>query len=243
MSTSTAGHTGRKIGNGVQRWVWDRRAASWEEGGAVGLQPVLDTVLSQAAVHPGDLAVDLGCGTGQLALPLARAGARVTAVDLSGAMIELLLENTRAQGLSGVEGVVSAVESLRLPPSSVDVVVSNYTLHHLRDPDKEALVRSVTAWLRPGGRFVVGDMMFGRGRTARDREIIRSKMSTLLRRGPAGWWRVAKNVARFTLRFQERPISADRWQRLLEEAGLVDVTLIPVVAEAVVVSGRKPDPT
>jgi hypothetical protein len=43
---------------------------------------------------------------------------------------------------------------------------------------------------------VIADMMLGRGSSARDREIIRAKIGTLARRGPGGWWRVAKNAVR-----------------------------------------------
>lgn len=39
--------------------------------------------------------------------------------------------------------------------------------------------RSFT-WLRPGGRLVIGDMMFGRGADAADREIIRAKIRSLI---------------------------------------------------------------
>jgi SAM-dependent methyltransferase len=118
--------------------------------------------------------------------------------------------------------------------------VSNYALHHLRDADKRDLVAAVAEWLRPGGKFVVGDMMFGRGGTARDRTVIASKVLALARRGPAGWWRVAKNLVRFGLRLQERPVTMDRWQRYFEAAGLTAVRAFPVVAEAAVVVGTKP---
>ncbi len=87
---------------------------------------------------------------------------------------------------------------------------------------------------------VVGDMMFGRGATARDRSIIASKVALLARRGPSGWWRLAKNAIRFTLRVQERPVSMDTWTRYFETAGLIGVSATPIVAEAAVIVGTKP---
>ncbi|HVA07072.1 MAG TPA: class I SAM-dependent methyltransferase [Acidimicrobiales bacterium] len=197
-------------------------------------------MLKVAEVHGGTVAVDLGCGTGQLSLPLARKGAYVTAVDLSPAMVRRLEEKATSAELDNIVGVVSSVEAFDLPPGSVDLVVSNYALHHLRDRDKEALVQVVARWLRPGGQLVVGDMMFGRGATARDRAIIGSKVAVLARRGPGGWWRLVKNVGRFTLRLQERPVTMETWQRYFQSAGFEDISVIQVVSEAAVVVGTKP---
>ncbi|HVC69233.1 MAG TPA: methyltransferase domain-containing protein [Acidimicrobiales bacterium] len=226
------------------RWLperrWNRRATTWDHEGSVGLERVIKAVLNIAEVHDGTVAVDLGCGTGQLSLPLAQGGARVTAVDLSPAMVRRLEEKAAEADLETVVGVVSSVEAFDLPSESVDLVVSNYALHHLRDRDKEALVREVARWLRPGGRLVIGDMMFGRGTTAHDRAIIMSKVAVLARRGPAGWWRLTKNVCRFGLRIQERPVSAEIWRQYFDTAGFRDVSVVPVISEAAVVVGTKP---
>jgi SAM-dependent methyltransferase len=146
-----------------------------------------------------------------------------------------------AQGLDNVTTRAVAAEALELRPASFDVVVSNYALHHLRDRDKASLVRSAAVWLRPGGRLVIGDMMFGRGATTRDRRIIVAKVSILARMGPGGWWRIAKNTVRFLLRLQERPLPMETWVTLLEDAGFVDVIAVPMVAEAAVVVGVWPD--
>jgi SAM-dependent methyltransferase len=121
-------------------------------------------------------------------------------------------------------------------------VVSNYALHHLRDRDKQVAVNEAFKWLRPGGKLVIGDMMFGRGGDARDREIIGAKLTLLLRKGPGGWWRIIKNSGRYVIRFQERPVSMSAWAAMFNKAGLIDVEAIPVVNEAAVVRGVKPKP-
>lgn len=223
----------------LQRRVWDRRAETWAHEGALGLVSVVDAVIRASSPRPGLRALDLGCGSGQVTMRLAEAGAQVTAVDVSPEMILRLESNARIEQLDGVIAVVSPIEDFVLETESVDLVVSNYALHHLRDPDKRDLARSVLGWLRPGGRFVIGDMMFGRGLAARDRTIIRSKFVTLARRGPGGWWRVLKNVARFGLRIQERPVTMERWRQYLEEAGFSAVHGSEVLAEAAVVVGTK----
>ncbi|MGH9089688.1 MAG: class I SAM-dependent methyltransferase [Acidimicrobiales bacterium] len=229
-----------RAGSRLQELVWNRRASTWDHHGVAGLGKVIAAVLDQARADGDKVAVDLGCGTGALAIPLAERGVTVTAVDLSRAMVERLEAKAAEAGLTNVTGTVAAVEHLDLAPSSIDLVVSNYALHHLRDADKQAVVRAAAGWLRPGGRLVIGDMMFGRGATARDRAIIGNKVMVLVRRGPGGWWRLAKNVGRFSFRLQERPVSIDTWKGYLEAAGFTDVTAVPVVAEAAVVAGTKP---
>ena len=223
-----------------QRRLWNERAPSWDHGGATGLDAVIEAVLAAADVQPGAMVVDLGCGTGSLSLPLARLGANVTAVDLSRRMVELLDEKAASVGLTNITSAVSAIEDLEFPPGSVDLVVSNYALHHLHDRDKQLAVQAAAKWLRPGGRVVIGDMMFGRGATAHDRAVIRSKVTVLLRKGPGGWWRVLKNAAKFSFRVTERPVATTTWARYLESAGLTDVTVQQVVAEAAVVAADKP---
>lgn len=226
-----------------QRRFWTSRAVSWDEGAWTnpGLVRVVDEVIARAAPKPTERAVDLGSGSGQLALKLAPLVESVLAVDISKAMLDLLERNAAAAGIANVSVEVAPAEHLELEPSSVDLIVSNYVLHHLRDEDKAALVAKAAQWLRPGGRLVVGDMMFGRGASARDREIIGSKLAVMLKKGPAGWWRIAKNAYRYLLRVQERPIPLETWISHFERAGLTAVVGTPVVNEAAVVQGTKPD--
>src|ERR1019366_4138290 len=95
-------------------------------------------------------------------------------------------------------------------------------------------------WLRPGGRLVIGDMMFGRGSDPADRQIIWDKLRELAGRGPGGGWRIVKNGCRFMFRFQEKPLMPAAWESIVREAGFVNVKTSRVVAEACVISATKP---
>jgi len=223
-----------------QRRVWTRRASAWDHHGGPDLERVVDAVLERSEVRPGQRVLDIGCGTGALSVPLAERGAEVTAVDVSQAMVDAVADQAAVRRLPNVHPVAGAAEALEIEPGSFDAVVSNYALHHLRDADKSELLRQSASWLRPGGVIVIGDMMFGRGGSARDRQIIRSKVWVLVRKGPGGLWRVVKNAFRFLLRLQERPVSIDSWVEMLEDAGFVDVEAEPVVAEAAVVRATAP---
>ena len=225
-----------------QRRVWSGRAGSWHQHGSANLAKVTAAVVQVAAVRPGDFAVDLGSGNGQLSIPLARQGARVLGVDISPAMTGALRSEAHRLGLDTLEAITAPVEVFDLPAASADLIVSSYALHHLRDPDKAALVHEAARWLRPGGRLVIADMMFGRGGSARDREIIRQKLYVLARKGPGGWWRIAKNVVRYQLRMQECPISMQAWIELMRKAGFTSITGSAIVAEAGLITAQRPWP-
>jgi 2-polyprenyl-3-methyl-5-hydroxy-6-metoxy-1,4-benzoquinol methylase len=224
-----------------QRRVWSGRVTSWDQHSSAGLTAVTAAALDAANVGPGAQVVDLGCGTGQLSLPLAKQGAQVLAVDVSSAMIRRLQAESRQRGVVSLKAVALPVEELVLPAGSVDLVVSSYALHHLRDADKARLISAASGWLRPGGRLIIADMMLGRGGSRRDRAIIRSKIAALARKGAGGWWRIAKNAARYLLRVQERPVSMDAWTAMLTRSGFTEVTATAIVAEAGLVTGRRPD--
>jgi len=225
-----------------QRRVWSGRVSSWHQHGSANLANVTAAVIRVASVRPGEVVVDLGSGNGQLSIPLALKGAQVLGVDVSPAMTGALRSEANRLGLDNLAAVTAPIEELDLPPASADLIVSSYALHHLRDADKAALVNAAAQWLRPGGRLVIADMMFGRGASARDREIIRQKLSILARKGPGGWWRIAKNVVRYQLRVQECPISLQAWTALVCTAGFTSVTASAIVAEAGLMTAERPGP-
>ena len=237
--SSAATQVARKVLVRTQRRRWQRRTESWEDHAVAGLEPVIDAVLAESGPAASGVVVDVGAGGGALAVPLAASAERVIALDVSTRMLERLSRRADEEGLDNVEPSSGAIEDLELRPASVDLIVSNYALHHLLDQDKARFVRDAATWLRPGGKLVIGDMMFGRGRSRDDRQILARKVRIMIVRGPAGWWRIAKNAWRFTARTVERPLPMESWERLLRDAGLVDVSGRRVVAEAAVVSGRR----
>ena len=219
---------------------WDKRVEQWHSHvtSAVAFEQLLKEMLEVAAPRRADACVDLGAGTGFVTMALAPLTASVLAVDISSAMASALAARAEKDGLRNVSTQVGDLTEFDLPPSSTDLVVSSYALHHLVDADKRALVARSAQWLRPGGRLVIGDMMFGRGASQRDRAILRQKVVALAAKGPGGLWRIAKNLARYGLRVgQEHPATPEFWQAALRDAGFTEVTFRPVVAEAGIVSG------
>ncbi len=115
-------------------------------------------LLEQAAIPEGAEVLDLGCGTGTLAVKIARSvpGSRVTGLDGDARVLR------RAERKAAAAGVRIRFDRGRVPPlpydaSSFDQVVSSLFFHHLGPSDKLDVAREVQRVLRPGGRFHVAD--------------------------------------------------------------------------------------
>lgn len=222
---------------------WDAYVGQAERLAATsGFERLRDEILGRAAIRPGESVLDVGAGTGLLALAAATAApASVTALDVSAAMCERLRELAAERGVA-LAGVVHATAvALPFPDGSFDVVLSNYCLHELSAGDKRTALREIRRVLRPGGRLAFGDMMFGLGlSTARDRSVVAQKVRTLLRKGPAGIWRLARNGARIATGRWERPVPAAWWVQALGEAGFTAVSVTTLHHEGGVAVARSP---
>lgn len=103
--------------------------------------------------------VDLGTGTGAIALALADAAGEVVGRDISEGMLEQAREKADEQSIENVEfGEGRFREPNVAENRSVDVVVSNFAMHHLSDEEKREAIETI-AELGPR-KFVLGDVMF-----------------------------------------------------------------------------------
>ena len=221
---------------------WDAHVIHAEEiARGRGFHELRDQIVQLAAPQPGETAVDVGAGTGLLSLALAERGLRVWAIDIAPGMCDYLRAKAVSAGLSSVEIAVGSAVSLPLVDGCADVVVSNYCLHHLSHDDKQRALLEVRRVLRPGGRFVFGDMMFTLALgNPRDRRVVSEKVRAMARRGPAGFLRLAKNGARLATGRWERPARADWWRAALEEAGFTNVTVRLMNHEGGIASATRP---
>ncbi len=107
------------------------------------------------AAIPGDARVlDVGCGTGQMCLYLARADRIIVGADLTRASLQLGAEAARRFGIAGVQFVETDLARPALRAGAFDVVYSSGVLHHTRDP--RASFRRIVRLARPGGVIAVG---------------------------------------------------------------------------------------
>lgn len=111
-------------------------------------------------VHAGNgmQVLDVGCGTGTLAVMLAqaRAGVDVTGVDGDADILRIAREKVHASGarVHLVEGLATA---LPFGDSSFDRVTTSLVLHHLAPRDKTLALREIHRVLRPGGELHIAD--------------------------------------------------------------------------------------
>jgi len=113
-------------------------------------------VIDAADPGPAERVLDLGTGTGAIALALAPEADHVVGRDISDGM---LAEAQRKAEEAGHESVEFGEGRFREPgvDADVDVVVSNFAMHHLADEEKRAAIEVIAA-LEPR-RFVLGDVM------------------------------------------------------------------------------------
>ena len=111
--------------------VWDAKAKTFpvKHGSQQGY--VAD-FLRLADVHPGESVLDMGCGTGALATPLAMAGHHVVACDFSQGMLDVMIADQKALGVEGVDIKMMSWsddwKAFGVMPKSVDVAFASRSI-------------------------------------------------------------------------------------------------------------------
>lgn len=130
------------------------------------LDAILDKTLRAADLRPGESLLDVGCGTGRLAIAatalIPRDPIRVLGIDATPGMVELARRKAR-EGGSPARFEVGLGENLPVSTGRVDAVTSSYFFHHLPSDLKRAALREMWRVLAPGGRLVITD--YGRPRS------------------------------------------------------------------------------
>jgi SAM-dependent methyltransferase len=110
--------------------------------------------LLDEAIAPDATVLDVGCGTGQLALFLATGDRRVVGADLTRASLELAAAAARRFRVPRVRFVETDLREPGLRAGAFDVVTCSGVLHHTPDPERS--FRAIARLARPGGVVVVG---------------------------------------------------------------------------------------
>lgn len=118
------------------------------------------TTVDEALIQPTDSILDVGCGTGEVAL-LAKTRAKegnVYGIDPAPEMISVARSKAARRKLD-IDFRVGVIEALPFPDASMDVVTSSLMMHHLPEELKIRGLAEIYRVLKPGGRLLIADFM------------------------------------------------------------------------------------
>jgi len=115
--------------------------------------------LNLLGVKPGWRVADIGCGNGALACEAALLGAEVEAIDISPALLALAQIEARDRRVR-IKTQSAGLLSFAYQPHSYDLIVSEFTLHHLPDFWKAVALKRIFCALKPGASFYLRDIVY-----------------------------------------------------------------------------------
>ncbi len=137
---------------------FDAKASEYDEDRPRHYLACRDRVIDAATPRPSDTVLDLGTGTGAIALALAPNAREVIGRDISSEMLAIAAEKIREAGY----GNVRVDEGRFRQPNvtdDVDIITSNFAMHHLNDEAKQEAITTLYDQFEPR-QFVLGDLMF-----------------------------------------------------------------------------------
>jgi ubiquinone/menaquinone biosynthesis C-methylase UbiE len=162
---------------------YDRKAGPYVD---VGEEVAL---LQRMGLDETGTLVDLGAGTGAVALAAAPSCRRVVAVDVSPAMLDALREKAERLGLANIEWVQSGFLTYEHRGDPPAAVYSRNALHHLPDFWKALALDRIARILRPGGVLRLRDLVFSFD-SDEAATVIEAWLDTAPERADEGWTRV-----------------------------------------------------
>ena len=145
--------------------------------------------IALARIQPGDRVLEVGCGTGDVAIAAcAPAGPRgsVSGIDAGMEMIAVARDKAARAGVS-VDFRVEPIEALSYPDATFDIVLSSLMMHHLPDDLKRQGLAEIARVLKPGGRLLIVDVKRPSTRLGRilNRLMLHSRLKTAIQDLPA----------------------------------------------------------
>ena len=117
---------------------------------------------TKACLKPDDIILDVGCGTGSLALELSTCVSEVHAIDLSREMIKIANQKAADAGVGNVTFHNTIIEDVSFKSETFDAICA-YNLLHLVD-DRSAALHTILDLLKPGGFFISATACLGESR-------------------------------------------------------------------------------
>lgn len=181
-------------------------------------------LVARAAVVPGERALDLASGTGDLALALAARGARVVGLDVTHRMLQLARRKPTAAGATAVCWTAGDMGALPCPANAFTLVTTSYGLRNVSDLD--TAIDEIVRVVAPGGRLLSLD--FNRPSNAVVRAVylaylaaVGAALGWLLHGDPDTYRYIPASIRRYP--------GAEGVADRLRARGLVDVEIVPLL--------------
>ena len=186
-------------------------------------------MVREARVQHGERAIDLACGTGDIAFEAAKYGAVVTGLDITRRMVEL----ARAKGVKAAAGgawpiptfIVGDMMALPFASCSVDLVTTGYGLRNV--PYLQDAMAEIARVLKPGGRMLSLDFNVPHWAPIRRAYLgyltaVGATLGWLLHRDPDTYRYIPESVRRYP--------GAEGVAEMLRQHGFEEVRIIPLFA-------------
>lgn len=177
------------------------------------------TLINLARVQRGERALDLACGTGDIAFAAAANGARVVGLDITHRMLQLAARKSGTAAL-----VAGDMTSLPFGPRIFDLVTTGYGLRNV--PDLNIAIDEIARVLRPGGRLLSLDFNCPRPALVRAAylsylTVVGAALGWLLHRDPDTYRYIPASIRRYP--------GAAGVAELLSSRGFTNVRVIPLL--------------
>lgn len=126
--------------------TWTRCSSNYLDTWGELTNQMLPELIKSTNIKSGDRVLDIGCGPGNSSNIISETGADVTGIDFSQKMVDVAIAN-----FPKITFQQANAENILTPDNSFDIVIANYVVHHLPDPEK--VFSEISRVLKPGGRF------------------------------------------------------------------------------------------
>jgi len=197
---------------------------------------MLNIAVEISKVKDGDHILDIGCGTGLLSLKFFEAAkCTINGIDSSEDMLDIWKDKIEKLNFQDHVNIkLENAEKMDFEVSSFDIIASTVTLHHIKD--KQPTLNKIYSLLKPGGRFVIGDLDVDTSGDLNDIKRLRhildylnEELSLALQDGGIdAFIRMYDNGKKHILNDGEYCINFKMWSNLCRNAGFKNITITPV---------------